>query len=117
MKKITVFVLVLVIVFVTACTDDKKESGVKYTLKVTDGEGTVVSFDITTEKEKVGDALRDEGIIVETGYITTVNGKTLDWDVDKAYWRFVINGEDSMEGVDDVSAVEGTVYEFIFTKG
>jgi len=117
MKKIA-FVLMIVVILITACTDDKKEEkGVKYTLKVTDGEGTVVTFDIETEREKVGDALRDEGIIAETGYITTVNGKTLDWEKDKAYWRFVINGEESMEGVDDVSAVEGTVYEFVFTKG
>jgi len=117
MKKIMAIAAILVIVFVTACTDDKKESGIKYTLKVTDGDGTVVSFDIETEREKVGDALRDEGILTETGYITTVNGKTLDWEKDNAYWRFVINGEDSMEGVDDVKAENGAVYEFIFTKG
>jgi len=117
MKKVMAFALALVIICLTACTDDTKEKEVKFTLKVTDSEGNTTSRSITTEKEKVGDALRDEGIITETGYITVVNGATADWDKDQAYWKLVINGEDAMEGVDDIKAVEGSVYEFIYTKG
>jgi len=117
MRKIAAFALVIVIAFVTACTDDKKEKAVSFTFKATDSEGNVVERVIATEKEKVGDALRDVGIIAETGYITTVNGAVADWDNDNAYWRFVIDGADSMEGVDDVPAEEGKVYEFVYTKG
>ena len=72
-------------------------------------------FDITTTKTTVGDALRENGIIEEEGLINTVNGVTLDWNIDKAYWEFRIDGEYALTGVDDTNIQEGVTYAFVYT--
>ena len=45
-------------------------------------------------------------------YVKTVNGITLDYDKDKMYWAFYINGEYAMTGVDSTPIEEGAVYAF-----
>ena len=92
-------------------------SKVSFTVVVTDPEGTETTFDFTTDKETVGEALLEEGLIAgedsEFGlYVTTVNGITLDWDKDQMYWAFYIDGEYAQTGVDSTNVAEGTVYSF-----
>ncbi|MGN0976794.1 MAG: DUF4430 domain-containing protein [Faecousia sp.] len=92
-------------------------SKVSFTVVVTDPEGTETTFDVTTDKETVGEALLEEGLIAgedsEFGlYVTTVNGITLDWDKDQMYWAFYIDGEYAQTGVDSTNVAEGTVYSF-----
>ena len=45
-------------------------------------------------------------------YVKTVDGITLDYDVDKLYWALYVNGEYSMNGVDTVTPVNGATYTF-----
>lgn len=97
-------------------------SGVSFTFVVTDLEGNESTFDITTSKATVGEALLDEGLIAgensEYGlYVTSVNGMTADWDNDQTYWAFYIDGEYAMTGVDATDIVDGTTYGFTLTKG
>ena len=92
-------------------------SKVSFTVVVTDPEGTEPTFDVTTDKQTVGDALLEEGRIAgedsEFGlYVTTVNGIALDWDKDQMYWAFYIDGEYAQTGVDSTAVAEGTVYSF-----
>jgi len=59
-----------------------------------DKEGSETQFEIHTEKETVGEALVELGLIAgeesEYGlYVKTVNGITADYDKDGVYWRFI----------------------------
>ena len=86
-----------------------------FTMEVTQLVGTTVTFTVNTDKETVGEALLELGIVAgddtEYGlYVKTVNGVTLDYDTDGAYWAFYINGEYAMTGVDATSIEAGASY-------
>lgn len=97
-------------------------SGVAFTVVVKDLEGKETTFQYTSDKKTVGEALLAEGLIAgdegEYGlYVTSVNGVSADWDKDQTYWAFYINGEYATTGVDATDIVEGTTYSLILTKG
>ena len=67
------------------------------------------------------EALLAEGLIEgENGayglYVKKVNGIVADYDIDKTYWAFYINGEYAMSGVDTTEIVEGATYSFKVEK-
>lgn len=111
----------------TGCADSKtiettEAAGASFTFVVTDLEGKEESFDITTTKATVGEALLDEGLISGTDseyglMVDTVNGVTADWDADQTYWAFYIDGEYAMTGVDQTAVTAGATYSFVLTKG
>ena len=89
----------------------------EFSLTVTDQEGSDTQFEIHTDKQTVGDALLELGLIdgeeSEYGlYVKTVNGITVDYDKDGAYWAFYINGEYASSGVDSTDITEGDNYSF-----
>ncbi len=93
------------------------EGATVFSVVVTDTEGKETSFEIHTDKETVGEALLNVGLIAgedsEFGlYVTTVNGTTLDWDKDQKYWAFYIDGEYAQTGVDSTTVDPGTEYSF-----
>ncbi len=88
-----------------------------FPLAVVDQEGTETEFEIHTDKETVGEALEELEFIAgeesEYGlYVKTVNGITVDYDKDGAYWAFYINGEYAQSGVDTTVITEGDSYSF-----
>ena len=88
-----------------------------FTFVVVDTAGEETSFEITTTKTVVGDALIEKGLIAgENGqyglYVKTVNGITLDFDTDGMYWAFYVNGEYAMSGVDTTEIKTGETYTF-----
>ncbi len=102
----------------TGCDGSEEAKGASFQVVVTDLEGTETTFDITTDKATVGEALLAEGLIEgEQGeyglYVTTVNGISLDWDKDQKYWAFYIDGEYALTGVDQTDVTEGAVYSFV----
>ena len=126
MRLILCTVLIAVMALMAAgCGSKSAETtspGVSFTFVVTDLEGNESTFDITTSKATVGEALLDEGLIVgedsEYGlYVTSVNGMTADWDNDQTYWAFYIDGEYATTGVDATEVTEGATYSFVLTKG
>ena len=87
----------------------------EFSLTVTDQEGSDTQFEIHTDKQTVGEALLELGLIdgeeSEYGlYVKTVNGITVDYDKDGAYWAFYINGEYASSGVDSTDITEGDSY-------
>ncbi len=89
----------------------------KFTFTVTDLEGKETVFEINTDKKTVGEALLELELIAgEQGnpglLVNTVNGKTLDYNKDGAYWAFYIDGEYATNGVDTTEIVAGTTYTF-----
>ncbi len=82
-----------------------------------DLEGNSTHYMIKTDKETVGEALLENGLIAgEDGqyglYVKTVNGITLDYDKDGKYWAFYEENAYANQGVDQTPITEGRVYTF-----
>ena len=80
-----------------------------------------VTFTVKTDKETVGEALMEHGLIEgEDGayglYVKKVNGILADFDVDASYWAFYVNGELSMSGVDTTDIDTSATYTLEYTK-
>lgn len=93
----------------------------EFSLTVADREGAETEFEIHTDKETVGEALQEVGLIEgEEGefglYVKTVNGITADYDQDGEYWAFYINDEYAQTGVDATPVTEGEQYSFKVEK-
>ena len=119
MKKLISLLLVMVMVLsLVACGKEQpKATGASFTVVVADLEGQETTFEYTSDKATVGEALIAEGLIegheTEYGlYVDSVNGVTLDWDKDGKYWSFYIDGEYAMTGVDTTEITEGATYAF-----
>ena len=93
------------------------EGETQFTFSVTDQDGNESLFEVHTDQTTVGEALQECGMIEgeesEYGlYVKTVNGITVDYDVDGTYWAFYIDGEYALTGVDTTDITEGSVYAF-----
>lgn len=93
------------------------EGETQFDFTVVDQEGEETQFEIHTDKETVGEALQDAGLIEgEEGdyglYVKTVNGITADYDKDGVYWAFYVNDEYASESVDFTEITEGDTYAF-----
>ena len=80
-----------------------------------------VTFTVNTDEEMLGAALLEHKLIDgDQGdyglYIKKVNGITADYDTDKAYWGFYINGEYATTGVDSTKIEKGATYKLEYTK-
>ena len=97
------------------------EGNTKFDLVVVDKDGNESNFVIKTDKKTVGEALVELGMVEgEEGayglYIKKVNGITADFDQDKTYWAFYIDGEYAMSGADETDIEEGVTYTFKVEK-
>ena len=50
-------------------------------------------------------------------FVKTVNGLTVDYDADGAYWAFYVNDEYAQTGVDSTAVTEGESYSFKVEQG
>ena len=103
----------------TGCNDSSASTAdkVSFTFIVVDAEGKESTFQITTDKTLVGEALMEEELIAgEEGpyglYVKTVNGITLDYDKDGKYWSFYVGEDYAITGVDQTEITDGAVYSF-----
>ena len=92
-----------------------------FTFIVVDKNGNETTFNLSTDKATVGDALLAEGLIEgEAGayglYVKKVNGIVADYDINQTYWAFYINGEYAFTGVDATPVEEGATYSFKVEK-
>ena len=92
-----------------------------FTFIVVDKDGKETTFNLSTDKATVGDALLAEGLIEgEPGayglYVKKVNGIVADYNIDQTYWAFYINGEYAFTGVDATPVEEGATYSFKVEK-
>ena len=117
--------LCLTAVILTGCQDAavppnvEQEAVVKkeFSFMVVDADGNEKAYTVQTEKETVGDALLEKGLIDgEKGayglYVKTVDGITLDFDKDGKYWAFYVNDTYAAKGVDATQIEDGVAYAF-----
>lgn len=138
--KLAVLMLVAVMAFTfTACSEKESDNNSADSADAQDGasvvgegessflfdvkleDGTVNSYEVKTDATIVGEALVEVGLIEgedsEYGlYVKTVDGVTLDYDTDGAYWGFFVDGEMAAAGVDQTELVEGATYSFEYAK-
>jgi len=91
------------------------EGGKTLELTIVDKEGITHLYEIHTDEEMVGFALIAHELIEgEEGpygmYIKSVLGQKLDYETDKMYWSFYVNGEYALTGVDQTPITEGDRY-------
>ena len=134
-SSVAIIISLVFILCLASCTSDLEKVWEDATYKedITLGEGAKtavvevkagdqkVTFTIKTDKDTVGAALLEHGLIAgDQGayglYVKTVNGMLADYDVNQSYWAFYINGEMAMTGVDGTEIVEGAVYTLEYTK-
>lgn len=105
----------------TYLSDTELGKGEKTVVLEVKAEDKSVNITVKTDKNTVGEALLEQGIIAgdesEYGlYVKVVNGMTADYDVDASYWAFYINNEYAMTGVDSTEIAENAVYRLEYTK-
>ncbi len=93
------------------------EGATVFEFRVTGTDGQTKTFEIRTDEKTVGAALLKVGIVAgdttQYGlYVKTVDGVTLDYEKDKKYWAFYVNGAYASSGVDSTDVKSGEVYEF-----
>jgi hypothetical protein len=79
-----------------------------------------VTLTVKTDKNTVGEALLEQGIIEgENGpyglYVKVVNGITADYDIDGSWWSLTKDGE-LCAGVDSTEIADGDKFEFTYSK-
>ncbi|MFG6367991.1 MAG: DUF4430 domain-containing protein [Lachnospiraceae bacterium] len=93
------------------------EGSTSFAFTVVDLEGNTTAFEIHTDKDTVGSALLELGLIdgddSEYGlFVKTVNNITVDYDKDGKYWAFYVDGEYATSGVDTTPITAGSNYSF-----
>ena len=97
------------------------EGATMFAFTVVDADGNETAFEVHTDKSIVGEALLDCDLIAgDEGdyglYVKVVNGITADYDTDRAYWAFYVDGEYAQSGVDATNIEEGKTYTFKYEK-
>ena len=97
------------------------EGKTQFDLMIVDLEGNDTILEINTDKETLGEALLEYGIISgedsEYGlYVKTVNGITADYNVDQTYWALYIEGEYATTGIDSTKIEAGKTYSLEISK-
>ena len=124
-KTAALFLTILIIFSLVACTADVKETettdGVlkNFTVTVVHADGTTKNFSYETDEEYVGPVLIKAGLIKgEEGpyglMITEVDGEKIE-DTNKAYWAIYEGEEYAMQGIDTTSVVDGQTYKLEYT--
>lgn len=103
-------------------TSLEEKQAVSFTFVVVDENKKEQTFTINTTEKTVGDALLKEGLIEgEEGeyglYVKTVNGKTLDFNKDGAYWAFYCGDEYAASGAETTEIIDGGIYMFKASRG
>lgn len=99
----------------SAETREVGEGARHFTLSVFDDTGAERRFLVHTDRETVGEALLEVGLISgEDGpyglYIKTVDGITADYDKNGRYWSFYVDGAYAMQSADATPITDGALY-------
>ena len=101
--------------------DTEFGEGAKTVICEVKAEDKTVTFTVKTDKDTVGEALMENGLVEgDEGpyglYIKKVNGILADYDVNQSYWAFYIDGEMASTGVDGAEITEGVTYQLVYSK-
>ncbi len=77
-----------------------------------------ITLTVKTDKETLGEALYEQGLVNDPSFFDTCNGMTADWERDQAYWAFYVGDEPASYGIGDAQAVatEDVSYRIVYTE-
>ena len=101
----------------------KAQEGAKnITIEVIDDAQKSTMYEVNTDAEYLGDAIRETKDLVVDGteseygmMVDTVNGVVADYNENGAYWAFYVDGEYCMYGMDEQPIADGQAYQIIYT--
>lgn len=101
--------------------DTEFGEGAKTVICEVKAEDKTVTFTVKTDKDTVGEALIENGLVEgDEGpyglYVKKVNGIFADYDVNQCYWALYIDGEMASTGVDGAEIAEGVTYQLVYSK-
>ncbi len=97
------------------------EGATQFTLEVVDDEGKLTSFLISTDRETVGEALLELGLIEgDEGayglYIKKVNGVFAEYETTGTYWAFYVGGKFALKGISETEIEAGVIYRLAVSE-
>jgi len=101
-----------------AASEQIGEGATTFRFEVTDGEGNVNTWTISTNETILGNALDEHEFVTrdDTGMVSHVNGIRADFFEDGAYWALFIGDDWAMEGIDTLIIEDGVTYAFVYTE-
>ena len=98
----------------------KPVEGIKnITIEVIDNNQKSITYPVKTDVEYLGEAMEQADGLTFTcdasGFLTTVNGITPDWDTDHAYWAFYVNDEYGQLGMNLQPIKDGDSFRIEYT--
>ena len=98
------------------------EGSKEITVTVVHKDASEKIFRYNTDAEYLGEVLLEESLIQgEEGpyglMISTVDGETADWNVDKGYWALYIGVDYATTGADGIVLTDGGEYSLVYTIG
>ncbi len=114
--------LLVVLGIVSFLFREKPVEGAKsITIEVIDNVQDSQIYEVNTDAEYLRQAMEEakglEFSGTESSYglmIETVNGVTPDFNVDNAFWKFMVNGADCMYGVDTQPVEDGDAFVIVY---
>ncbi|MBE6583675.1 MAG: hypothetical protein E7649_01655 [Ruminococcaceae bacterium] len=80
-----------------------------------EAEGQKITVTLKTDKDNLGDAMYEVGLVNDPSFFDTLNGIKADWNKDKAYWGFYKGEEYMTVGIGD-AGLNTNSYRFVYTK-
>lgn len=128
-KKILILALaVCVLVCAVACSEEDLWANATYkndtavgegaktvTVLITEGENSV-TLTVKTDKDTLGDALFELGLVNDRSFFDTLNGVLASWEKEQAYWAFYVGDELSPVGIAETAVNGGEDFRFVYTK-
>lgn len=114
-----IFLALLLVISLAACA--AKGDTKNFTFEVTHDDGSIKTFEITTDAETLAQALTKEGLISESaqspGLYDTIDGEYADWSDNESWWCISKDGESLSVGMQETPVEDGAHYEAVFTHG
>lgn len=116
--------LIVALIFVYVTFREKPVEGNKaITIEVIDQNEKSTTYDVRTDAEFLRQAMEQAEGLDFSGtegnfgmMVDTVNGVTIDYDRDHAYWSFYVNGEYCNYGIDEQPVEDGDEFQIVYTK-
>lgn len=101
--------------------DGTQAAGKTFTVIVIHGNETQKDFTYTTDANKLGAFLEENGLIDSTGadvgMFHTVDGEKADWNENRSYWALYEGDTYANQGIYDTLITDGAVFKLVYTVG
>lgn len=124
-KKIWIAAVALVVVVglmvgVWFLTRPKPDDGSKnVTVTIVHKDGSEKTYTLNTKANTLAEAMNEKELLGEddNGLYNTVDGETTDYNVDQSWWKIFKNGEQTVEGANDLTVADGDTFRWEYTIG